>query len=516
MGLPELAHQIAAQGRGNDRMLVHMEPQELQGLQALAQKHGGSLTINPQTGLPEAGFLSSFLPMAIGAAADVMSGGALTPMEMALVAGGTGAADYAMTGSLKQGLMAGVGAYGGAGLAGGVMGAGSAADLASTAPDAGVSGWGSAVTDSMGMSPGSASSLGAGVDPTLGGTSNMAGAGSGAAGTSGMAGSPSGATVTPGTTPSTIAGTNAVNSATTQAGSSNLDTLKAGFNSITNSGSNAMDFAKNNWKYGLAAAAPGLSSMASSSSMPGVGPATIRPYSFNQTPNPKFGQPGQPYFINQGYTAGTPYNYTGALSGPGSFIGNNSTPGAGAVGVPAVTAASGGIMGLDSGGAVPANAVDPQTQQYYNALMGSTMQSNQNAAWAMGAPQGYAHGGLGGINQLRQDPLRTLRREMIPTTKIAGGGALGDYSDGGHLLSGPGDGVSDDIPASINGKQPARLASGEFVVPARIVSEIGNGSTEAGAKRLYSMMDRVQNARKKSIGKGKFAEDSEADKHLPA
>ena len=100
----------------------------------------------------------------------------------------------------------------------------------------------------------------------------------------------------------------------------------------------------------------------------------------------------------------------------------------------------------------------------------------------------------------------------------AGGGIahLGDYSDGGRLLKGPGDGVSDNIPATIGGKQPARLADGEFVVPARIVSELGNGSTDAGAKRLYAMMDRVQRARKNTVGKGKIAKDSKASKYLPA
>jgi hypothetical protein len=99
----------------------------------------------------------------------------------------------------------------------------------------------------------------------------------------------------------------------------------------------------------------------------------------------------------------------------------------------------------------------------------------------------------------------------------AGGGlgSLGGYSDGGRLLRGPGDGVSDSIPASIGNRQPARLADGEFVVPARIVSELGNGSTEAGARRLYQMMDRVQNARKKSIGKNKVATNSRAQQYLP-
>jgi hypothetical protein len=83
------------------------------------------------------------------------------------------------------------------------------------------------------------------------------------------------------------------------------------------------------------------------------------------------------------------------------------------------------------------------------------------------------------------------------------GGHLGSYSDGGRLLKGPGDGMSDNIPAKIGAKQPARLADGEFVVPADVVSGLGNGSTDAGARKLYAMMDKVRQARtgKKSQGK---------------
>jgi hypothetical protein len=100
---------------------------------------------------------------------------------------------------------------------------------------------------------------------------------------------------------------------------------------------------------------------------------------------------------------------------------------------------------------------------------------------------------------------------------MGGLGTLGGYSDGGRLLKGPGDGVSDSIPATIGRKQqPARLADGEFVIPARIVSELGNGSTDAGAKKLYAMMDRVQRARGKTTGKNKVAANSRADKYLPA
>lgn len=89
---------------------------------------------------------------------------------------------------------------------------------------------------------------------------------------------------------------------------------------------------------------------------------------------------------------------------------------------------------------------------------------------------------------------------------------LGGYSDGGRLLKGPGDGMSDNIPASIAGKQPARLADGEFVVPADVVSHLGNGSTDAGAKHLYKMMDNVRKARTGRKAQGK---QIKADKFLP-
>jgi hypothetical protein len=93
---------------------------------------------------------------------------------------------------------------------------------------------------------------------------------------------------------------------------------------------------------------------------------------------------------------------------------------------------------------------------------------------------------------------------MYPSNMARGGiSDLGSYSDGGRMLRGPGDGMSDSIPASIAGKRPARLATEEFVVPADVVSHLGNGSSDAGAKQLYAMMDRVRKARtgRKSQGR---------------
>jgi len=123
------------------------------------------------------------------------------------------------------------------------------------------------------------------------------------------------------------------------------------------------------------------------------------------------------------------------------------------------------------------------------------------------------------VTEMPKTSLGDIDTYMDTPIEAAGGGimhGLGGYSDGGRLLRGPGDGVSDSIPAVIGKRQPARLADGEFVIPARIVSELGNGSTEAGARKLYAMMERVQKSRKKSIGKKKVAVNSKADKHLPA
>lgn len=173
-----------------------------------------------------------------------------------------------------------------------------------------------------------------------------------------------------------------------------------------------------------------------------------------------------------------------------------------------ISAAEGGITGYAIGGPVETmtamNAVGANTG-YPMAGINTPMYSNpmvqRPEAVNVISPSGDA-----GVTAYSGEP------------RFAGGGIsdLGGYSDGGRLLKGPGDGVSDSIPAVIGNKQPARLADGEFVVPARIVSELGNGSTEAGARKLYAMMDRVQKARGKTVGRNKVAANTKADKHLPA
>jgi hypothetical protein len=184
-------------------------------------------------------------------------------------------------------------------------------------------------------------------------------------------------------------------------------------------------------------------------------------------------------------------NYTGSDSGNdsgnnfGSDFGSGFDGGFGGIG-------DGGFGGIGDGG----NDYDMN----YRAKGGPIKSNFKKAKNINLYKSGLEHYAGGGIAALAQGGMYNL----------------GSYSDGGRLLRGPGDGVSDSIPAVIGQKQPARLADGEFVIPARIVSEIGNGSTEAGARKLYAMMDKVQSARRATVGKGKVAKNTRADRYLPA
>jgi hypothetical protein len=111
----------------------------------------------------------------------------------------------------------------------------------------------------------------------------------------------------------------------------------------------------------------------------------------------------------------------------------------------------------------------------------------------------------GGIAALGAEGYDRMVGEQPMYQAMASGGisSLGSYSDGGRMLKGPGDGMSDSIPGVIGNKRPARLADGEFVVPADVVSHLGNGSTDAGARQLYAMMDKVRKDRTGSKKQGR-------------
>jgi hypothetical protein len=405
MSLELAAQHLASRGRKGDSMLVHMAPEEVSGLQALARAGGGTLTLNPDTGLPEANFLKRMLPMIIGAGLAAATGGTSLALTPGMIGLGLGGVETLRTGSLSKGLMAGLGAYGGAGLAGSFMGAGAAGAAGAGAGTTGAVGAGAGVPSaSYNLLPQSQYAIpapaGVGEGLRMGASEGLrAGASNLTTDVGGSLAKISTPPVTP--MPPTLGERFA-------SGLGNLGTKDI--------------------KYGLAALSPTLQ------------PDEATPY----------------------VGGGANYEYT----------------------------------------------YDPNTSSYTRVPVGTRDKMGRT-------PSYYAVGG----------PIEEMSDRNQMETMMANGGQmfarggvshLGDYSDGGRLLKGPGDGVSDSIPATIADKRPARLADGEFVVPARIVSELGNGSTEAGARKLYAMMDRVQKARGKTTGKDRVAVNSRAEKLLPA
>jgi len=234
-----------------------------------------------------------------------------------------------------------------------------------------------------------------------------------------------------------------------------------------------------------------------------------------------------------------------------NMLANMAPSGGGAVNAMSGEPNMQGTRMAEGGEATSGYTYDPQTQRY-TGIMSSAPMMPTGAETGIGAAMGMTYdpatqrftGGGGGIpsdqiylgggqygpnaaaRKAAEEAAAASASSGYSGNDVSGGMAsgglsdarynLGGYSDGGRLLRGPGDGVSDSIPAVIGKKQPARLADGEFVVPARIVSELGNGSTEAGARKLYAMMDRIQSARKKTVGKDKVAHNSRSSKYLPA
>jgi hypothetical protein len=167
-----------------------------------------------------------------------------------------------------------------------------------------------------------------------------------------------------------------------------------------------------------------------------------------------------------------------------------------------------------------ANLIDPKGTQEANlafngvnpeAYARNEAQPSAQAQNIRGLESQFGPGSEGGAAAGPSDSAQAENRADVGQSGLAHGGiasipySLGGYASGGNprLLRGPGDGMSDNIPATINNRQPARLADGEFVVPADVVSHLGNGSTEAGAKKLHEMMTQVRKARTGNPKQGK-------------
>ena len=190
-----------------------------------------------------------------------------------------------------------------------------------------------------------------------------------------------------------------------------------------------------------------------------------------------------------------PNTNMGGFAGPNSFYGG------------------GGGSGLASYGGGNNNAFPLEGQYGIVKMAEGGVAEILEAAKAQGlTPQAYQQI-YGRGNRITEMDKALKEGQMVDGMASGGISSLGGYSDGGRMLRGPGDGMSDSIPASIANKQPARLADGEFVIPADVVSHLGNGSTDAGAKKLYAMMDKVRKAR---TGNKKQGKQIKANRYMPA
>lgn len=614
MSIAVLAQDLAARGRHGDSVLVHMSKDEVAGLQALARQHGTSLTINPQTGLPEAfklsGIFKAVLPALAGFALGPAGFGIMSSMGAALTVGGIGAL---ATGSLEKGLAMGLGAYGGSELGGALTGSGATqaiegAGKAAMVDPATSAGGATAAKATYGELPAAASHGNfARFDrtmqmPEVKPTVTFPGEGV----PSGVGAWDNPYAKTLGATPTSMA--------------------SAGLKGAID---DPMAFVKKNHMNMLMAAAPMmLAGDDDKSKVSAQSQGFIRPHKFD----PRTGQwtaqePvaadqwGARQFADGGiaqltgdskaafdYLNGGPS--TRGLSGskailndaagsatgiemksgetkwvydprtgefkqitaPTDAAGKTVTPGGGvsdllgagsdgadgangatSPGPTGIAAIDGAVSGLSAavndGHAAIGQAIGPAASAIGSAVssgltgiagignsIGASVASSNSvgmtgidgdaataaaaaaadgdSAAAAAAADGAAAAGDAAASGNDGSSGVWKRGGMVGIQRLAAGGAAEGLPP--RFLRGPGDGVSDSIPAMIDGQAPAAMADGEFVVPARIVSELGNGSSEAGARQLYAMIDRIQAGRRKTTGKGKVAVNSRSANHLPA
>ena len=431
-GLPSLANNMASKGRYGDSMMVHMSPEEVQGLQRLAMADGTSLSINPYTGMPEAFSLKKALKKIARFVAPILPfipipglAGLSPLLTKTLLSGAVGG--FSGKGGkfdLKRALTSGLTTYGIGSLA---QGAGAAAN-ANAGANIGDIGAQQAADSAININPGSVGD---------------------------------------------VASQQAADAAMNVTGMPEAAPASAAkFVEAMPEGSGFMDYV-NQTGQNIKAAGTGLYDTVTGA------PGAREAFTSGQAINP---------FSDKPIAAST-----------------------------AATAAAAGVSGTMS-----LDELDKAKAEADEIL--------QDAANRTEAEKAYAR------DILRKYPIeyRRITGKDVSDFGLAMGGKINSYDDeiggddgmmqggiaalakGGlppRYLRGGGDGMSDSIRANIDGKQEARLADGEFVVPADVVSHLGNGSSNAGARKLYSMMDRVRRSR---TGKTRQAPEVNTRSMMPA
>ena len=435
-GLPSLANRMASKGRYGDSMLVHMSPQEVQGLQRLAMANGTSLSVNPYTGMPEAFSLKKMFKKIAKFVAPILPFipipgiAGLSPLiTKALLSTAVGGLSGKKGFDLKRGLLSGLTTYGIGSLA---QGAGAAGSVDAPKP------------------------LVSNVDPSV-----LEGMDASQVANAVAAPVPAGPDFTPGTMMDPISG-------------NVLPPVEAPGRFLTEmpQGSSFTDYVKQTGE-NIQTAGKGLYDTVT-------------------------GAPG----ARAAFTSGQEINpFTDKPLGVGTAAGAAFTGVAGMKTLEELEKAKAEADKILKDVA----ARTEEEKAYARKILADypvqyrriTGQEVTGFGMAMGGRINSYDDEIGGDDSMMQGGIAALAKGGLPPRYLRGGG----------------DGMSDSIRANIEGKQEARLADGEFVVPADVVSHLGNGSSNAGAKRLYSMMDRV---RKSRTGKTRQAPEVNTRRLMPA
>ena len=427
-------------------------------------------------------------------------GGGSNLLDMGLmIAAGVAAPELAPV--LFEGGLAGSTALATAATGAALSGAAGAITGQNVARSAGIGALGGALSGALAPASGGIDSLGAVSDvaPVTEGAPIASETGDIATNTSGEMLTPQGAVINPQATPTTMGNTQDIADMSAGPSAGNVPTA---------TGANANTYMPN---------APSSTAGAAGKNFLGMGPATNLQMGVSGLTNVYGYQTPRP-------GAYTPPPYKGGSLSKFKYDPNNYQPDVVTPPNPVYHAqyAQGGITSLATGGnpgdfdtplpnptgyKLQPSMMYTQVLQDPNSLLPQDILNIMQANGFAGGNGGFDFPNFGG-------PTSSSTQGHAAGGMMSGGIAnLGGYSDGGRLLKGPGDGMSDSIPAKIGKKQEARLAEGEFVVPADVVSGLGNGSTDAGANHLYKMMDKVRHARTGRKSQGK---QIKAEKYLPA
>lgn len=569
---------LAAKGRGGDSMLVHMSPDEVRQLQQFARSQGMTLTINPETGLPEAfklrklfRALATIAPIAaaffppLAAAMPFLT----TPIGAGVAGGIAGGLSGDKGFDLKRGLMGGALSYGLSSAAQGLRAAG--------APGAEVA----ALDGAQAFTPAEVAALSPQAQAAIA-SAPVAAPFSPADATSFLAAQEAGLSAAPSLVPPSSGSisqgiSNLLSSdAATREAAQRAFSSQFGRGAMTLTGIGALGTASLAEQEAAAKAAreAGRISQAEyEKAMADIAETRRRnqyivqknPFRFrsggaiSQIGKPVTSQPirfydggdgggGDPSGDDGGDSSGgdsssaasddaamgaaMSENAAAADAAAASAEANAAAADAAIGGVGAFGGDYGGMTGADFGGltsAIDGGLAAAAAEANAAAQSAATADANMGSMGSMGS--------FGGgdsqipLSILLDSPMSATKpskkkwEEMTPEEQEIERRRYMilqnpfQFQKGGiaslppRYINGAGDGMSDSVPATINNKQPARLADGEFVIPADVVSHLGNGSSKAGAKQLYAMMDRVRKARTGTVRQGKSITPS---KHMPA